>query len=135
VIRGCNHITLAVIELERSLAFYRDCLGFRLRAQWPAGAYLETGALWLCLAVDAAAADRPHRDHTHIAFDVDAEGLAAARQRLGADLVTWRENISEGESLYLLDPDGRRLELHIGSIFSRLAHYRAQPPDGMILFD
>ena len=48
MIFGLNHITLAVIDRERSLALYRDLLGFRLRALWPDGAYLDAGALWLC---------------------------------------------------------------------------------------
>ncbi|WP_159065009.1 hypothetical protein [Thaumasiovibrio subtropicus] len=31
-------------------------------------------------------------------------------------------NRSEGQSLYLLDPDGHKLELHVGDLNSRLAH-------------
>lgn len=132
-VRGLNHLTLAVVDLDRSLAFYRDLLGLRLRALWAGGAYLEAGSLWLCLSVDPAAADRPHPDYTHIAFDVaeaDFEGLC---ERVAKVARQWRDNRSEGASLYILDPDGHKLELHVGSLETRLAHYRATSPAGMLL--
>jgi len=49
---GLNHITLAVADVQRSLTFYRNILGFRVRAIWAEGAYLEAGSLWLCLSRD-----------------------------------------------------------------------------------
>jgi catechol 2,3-dioxygenase-like lactoylglutathione lyase family enzyme len=133
-LRGLNHLTLAVTDLDRSLAFYQGVLGLRLRARWPAGAYLDAGSLWVCLAVDPAAAARPHPDYSHVAFDVDAAGFEALSVRVTAAAPRWRENRSEGASLYVLDPDGHKLELHVGSLDSRLAHYRATAPQGMVLF-
>ena len=53
-VSGLSHITLAVADLDRSIAFYRDLLGCRPRAFWPGGAYLEAGSFWLCLARDEA---------------------------------------------------------------------------------
>ena len=47
----------------------------------------------------------------------------------------WRTNSSEGESLYILDPDGHRLELHVGSLATRLEDYRRAPRPGMTIFD
>ncbi|HJK95345.1 MAG TPA: VOC family protein, partial [Polyangiaceae bacterium LLY-WYZ-15_(1-7)] len=41
MIRGVNHVTFAVADLERSLAFYEGLLGMRLAARWPRGAYLR----------------------------------------------------------------------------------------------
>lgn len=128
-ISGLNHLTLAVCDVTRSITFYRDVLGFRLRAQWPEGAYLEAGSLWLCLSLDAAAGSASRRDYTHYALDVAAEDFAALSRRARQTASIWKENGSEGESLYFLDPDGHRLELHVGSLESRLAHYRATRPD------
>ena len=129
-ISGLNHVTLAASDLERSIAFYRDLLGFDLRTQWAEGAYLEAGALWLCLSFDEVARTAPHPDYTHIALDVAAEGFEALSERIRAAAQSWKENRSEGQSLYFLDPDGHKLELHVGSLASRLAYYRANPIPG-----
>jgi len=134
-VRGLNHITLAVVDLERSLAFYRDLLGLSLRAIWPAGAYLEPGSLWLCLSVDPKAATGPNDDYTHIAFDVDEARFDEFSQRVAANAPCWRNNRSEGASLYILDPDGHKMELHVGSLESRLAHYRAVKSADMVVFE
>ena len=132
MICGINHITLAVVALPPALAFYRDVLGFTVAAEWPEGAYLEAGRLWLCLSVDSAARHgRPHPDYTHIAFDVAETHFTALAQRIAAVAPLWRENKSEGASLYFLDPDGHKLELHVGNLSSRLQHYRDTRPAGM----
>lgn len=120
-------MTLAVTDLPRSVAFYRDVLGCELRAIWPAGAYLEAGALWLCLAVDDGA-DRVRRpDYTHYAFDIEAELFDELAGRIRRHAALWKEDASEGASLYFLDPDNHRLELHVGTLASRLEHYRSKP--------
>ena len=134
-IGGLSHITLAVTDLARSTAFYRDALGLAVRAEWADGAYLSAGDLWLCLSRDGEAAGRPHPDYTHVAFSVAPEDFGALSRRVLAVARPWRENRSEGASLYVLDPDGHRLELHVGSLASRLAHYRANPAPGRIIHD
>ena len=130
---GLNHLTLAVADLDRALGFYEGVLGFRLRARWARGAYLEGGTLWLCLSLDAP---RPARDYTHFALGARADDMDRWRRRLAAHgVATWKENTSEGESIYPLDPDGHRLELHAGDLASRLAAVREAPYDGMVLAD
>ena len=63
----------------------------------------------------------------------EAEALAALRARL-PDLAVqqWQQNSSEGDSLYLLDPDGHRLELHCGSLQTRLRALEQSPYSGLI---
>lgn len=132
-VRGLNHVTLAVTDLGRSVAFYRDLLGCELRASWSDGAYLEAGSLWLCLSLDPTAASKNQADYTHYAFDVAPEHFEPLSARVRQHAVIWKDNRSEGESLYFLDPDGHRLELHIGSLASRLSHYRQDPSKGVII--
>jgi catechol 2,3-dioxygenase-like lactoylglutathione lyase family enzyme len=126
MIRGLNHVTLAVADLDRSLAFYRDVLGFVVARTWDAGAYLEAGSLWLCLAVDAAAREAPHADYTHLALDVGEDEFESLSLKVRAHACIWKDNRSEGASLYFLDPDGHKLEIHVGSLASRLAHDQAR---------
>lgn len=134
VIRGINHITLAVADVPRSLTFYRDVLGLNVVALWPSGAYLEAGTLWLCLSQDDSRSAETAPDYTHIAFDTAADNFATLAMRLTAVAPQWRDNRSEGHSLYFLDPDGHKLELHVGSLENRLADYRARKPPNMTLF-
>ena len=124
-------MTLAVADLDRSVGFYRDLLGFELKALWGEGAYLEAGPLWLCLSLDPAAATGTGRDYGHVAFDVTAEAFDRLSAKVRAAAAIWKDNRSEGASLYFLDPDGHKLELHVGSLASRLAHYRAAPQAGL----
>lgn len=133
-IRGLNHITLAVKDLPRSVNFYQDILGFRLRALWSDGAYLEAGELWLCLSRDDAVTKPVYADYTHIAFDVAAEDFETFAQQVEDNAEIWKPNKSEGASLYFLDPDGHRLELHSGSLASRLAHYRQKSDPDFKIF-
>jgi catechol 2,3-dioxygenase-like lactoylglutathione lyase family enzyme len=127
-VRGLNHLTLAVTDLAVSVAFYRDVLGMNVAAQWATGAYLEAGTLWLCLSQDAGAAKATRADYTHIAFDVAEAEFAATAARISTQARIWKDNRSEGDSLYFLDPDGHKLEIHSGSLASRLARYREHPP-------
>lgn len=130
-VRGLNHLTLAVTDLDRSLAFYGDLLGCDLRAVWTDGAYLQAGSLWLCLSVDERAGDAQRPDYTHYAFDVDADAFGELAARVRSQAPLWKENVSEGASLYFLDPDGHRLELHVGTLASRVEHYRSRPDSGV----
>lgn len=136
MIRGLNHLTLAVADLERSFAFYAGLLGLRPRARWGAGAYLSAGELWLCLSVDPNARAGALPEYTHVAFSIEAGDLPTMTQRLKeAGIKIWRENKSEGDSLYVLDPDGHKLELHVGDLASRLQACRQKPYAGMRFYD
>ncbi|WP_314372249.1 VOC family protein [Sphingomonas paucimobilis] len=134
-VTGLNHVTLAVADLDRALNFYRDVLGFRLRATWADGAYLEAGPLWLCLSRNARTRTAPCPDDSHIALSVAEEDYAGLHERLSAQCPIWKDNRSEGASTYFLDPDGHKLEIHVGSLESRLRHYRDNPAKGVRLVD
>lgn len=136
MLSGLNHLTLAVLDVDRSVAFYRSLLGFRLHATWRAGAYLSLGELWLCLSLDATRSATPVSNYTHYAFSIAPELFDDFRERLrDRQVVEWRQNRSEGDSLYFLDPDGHQLEVHVGDLESRLAQCRRHPYEAMRFFD
>ena len=133
MLTGLSHLTLSVRDLARSVVFYRDTLGMRLHARWDRGAYLSAGDLWLCLSLDAGAANSTGGSYTHYAFSISQEDFPtfAARLRV-AGVVEWQQNRSTGDSLYFLDPDGHQLEAHAGSLAQRLAVCHAAPYPGMV---
>lgn len=121
MIAGLNHLTLAVRDLDRSLAFYRDRLGLAVVRHVPGSAYLTAGELWLCLHQDPAAT--PAGGDTHIALSVTAADFDTLVASLRPHVIEWHRNSSEGSSFYFIDPDGHRLELHVGGLASRLAYF------------
>ncbi|ADU71462.1 fosfomycin resistance glutathione transferase [Pantoea sp. At-9b] len=132
MLTGLNHLTLAVSDLTVSFSFYRDVLSFTPRARWDRGAYLSLGDLWLCLSLDKAS---PAQDYTHFAFTLAEADRVSFRNRLQcAGVIEWKENRSEGESIYFLDPDGHQLEAHCGDLASRLRACREKPYRGMEFF-
>ena len=134
-ITGANHLTLAVSDVERSFRFYVEVLGLKPLARWSTGAYLTAGELWFCLSQDARARREPHPDYTHFAFSVEAAEFNALSARIRAEGATiWKENASEGASLYFLDPDGHKLELHVGDWRARLQDLRDDPWEPGIRF-
>jgi catechol 2,3-dioxygenase-like lactoylglutathione lyase family enzyme len=128
MIKGLNHITLAVRDLEESFRFYTDVLQCRLIARWDRGAYLIAGDVWVALMLDPRTRPESLPEYTHIAFSLDVDDFSVVSQRIrdsGAQI--WKENESEGASLYFEDPNGHKLEIHVGDLNSRLVDARQNP--------
>ena len=73
----------------------------------------------------------PRDDYTHLALACPPGDFDALAARLTAAGNIWQRNRSAGASVYVLDPDGHRIELHSGTLDDRLAHYRAHPEKGV----
>lgn len=132
MLNGLNHITLSTSNLERAIDFYINILGFKGHVKWQTGAYLTLGEIWLCLTLGDVA-DTSQSDYSHIAFDIDPKGFNDFKQALiNAGVKQWKENSSEGDSLYLLDPDGHKLEVHAGNLMTRLESLKTRPYQGLI---
>lgn len=119
MISGMNHITLAVRDIHRSFAFYKEVLGFKPLCKWDKGAYFLVGDFWFCLNMDE------NREvsicYTHYAFSTFSENFEKITEKIiasGAQI--FKENTSPGESFYFLDPDGHKLEIHVGNWQSRI---------------
>lgn len=121
MITSINHITLSVTNIQRSLQFYRDILGAKPLCKWQHGAYLELGGIWLCLNYQPEFKANPHPDYTHIAWSIEgAEFKSLVAKIISSGANIFQQNSSEGESLYFCDPDGHKLELHLGDWRSRI---------------
>lgn len=115
---GLRHVALYVEDVERSLAFYRDVMGMRL--EWrpdPDNVYLTSGSDNLALhkRSSGGSSDAPS-DLDHIGFLVaDPEDVDAWARYLEAQGLTLamspRTHRDGARSLYLLDPDGIRIQI------------------------
>ncbi|MEX6251172.1 FosA11 family fosfomycin resistance glutathione transferase [Providencia hangzhouensis] len=131
---GINHLTIAVTDVEKSIFFYQSLLGMKLHASWKNGAYISCGDLWLCLSLDKTRLSFSHTetDYTHYAFTVSEADFPICVAKLKqANVIVWKENKSEGKSFYFLDPDGHKLELHVGGLLQRLKSCQEAPCEGM----
>ena len=137
MITGISHITLSVRDVDRSFHFYVDTLMMKPLARWSKGAYLLAGDVWLCLTLDERTRASPLPEYSHIAFSVSGSQFddAAARIRASGAAI-WQDNRSEGASLYFVDPDGHKLEIHAGDWRTRLAAMKKDPWEpGIQFFD
>ena len=122
--RGVHHLALICSDVERTIAFYQDTLGFPLvevmeNRDYPGSthffldighgnlvAFFDFPGLGLAEAVEA------HGSVQHIAISVEPEGLAAARARLDAAGVPYLgPDRGLTDSIYVRDPDGIQIEL------------------------
>lgn len=118
-INGINHITLAISDINQSFAFYKNVLCFKPLCKWDNGAYFLVGEDWLCLNVDENL--QPNTAYTHYAFSVDQKNFKEICAHIVAsNVIIFKENNSPGDSLYFLDPDGHKLEIHTGNWQSRI---------------
>ena len=119
--RGVHHVALLCADVERTICFYQEVLGFPLTDLFENRDYRGSTHFFFDIGNGNALAffDLPGLDlgayaevlgglH-HLAISVTPEQWAAARQRLAAAGVP--TDVVSGVSMYFRDPDGTRLEL------------------------
>lgn len=128
---GINHITLSAGDVQQTVRFYSDVLGCEVLATWPKGAYLLAGTLWVAI-VEGADETREPADYSHVAFHASPADLREIEDRARTwGVEFWQKNWTEGDSIYLTDPAGHRLEVHSNTLLDRLRHAVQQPWDGL----
>lgn len=119
-----GHVVFYVKELERSLAFYRDLLGFKEVGRIFGGAAtaLTSGRTHHeLLLIEVGEAPAPPRGrrlglyHIGIKIGDGLEELRAAKRELGQAGVpiSGMSDHTVSQSLYLHDPDGNEVELYV----------------------
>ena len=136
-IRELGHVVLQVVDLDRSLKFYRDTLGLPVVSMGsPRGrrmAFFSLGEKHHYLALlelgpGAGANDHGRAGVFHVAFKVgdDVKDLREAKARIdaaGVPVVRTTEHVTT-LSLYVSDPDGITVELYV---YTDPATWRDQP--------
>jgi catechol 2,3-dioxygenase len=121
-----GHVVFYVEDLERSLGFYRDLLGFREvgRAFGGAAAALTGGRTHHeLLLIEVGAAPEPPKGRRlglyHIGIKVgdSLDALREARRELEAAgvAISGMSDHTVSQSVYLADPDGNEVELYVDS--------------------
>ena len=125
-IRKLGHVVLQVSDVERSLAFYTQILGFQVSDVYPEEmqpggfAFLRCNTDHHCLAlVGAGPGNSQQRELHHMAFEVATlEEVFAARERLRAHNVPLsfegRRRAGCQISVEFNDPDGHSVEIYWG---------------------
>jgi catechol 2,3-dioxygenase len=118
-----GHIHLTVSNLDRSLAFYRDLLGFEISARYgesavflSAGGYHHHIGLNTWAGREAAPAPSGHTGMYHVAFLYPSRlELAKVLQKIidAAYPLVGAADHGVSEAVYLSDPDGNGVELYV----------------------
>ncbi len=124
-VKGLDHVTLVVKDLQRSRSFYVDALGMREVARPGfsfAGSWFQAGQTQIHLILEHAdsgpaghaVAERSisSRNH-HFAFEVEDARTAFERlQELGVPIASAPKERPDGAvQTFLFDPDGHVVEL------------------------
>ena len=131
-----GHVHLKVADVDRSLGFYRDVLGFEVQQRWGTdAAFISAGGYHHHIGLnswESRGAAPPPPGHTglfHAAIRYPTRAaLADALRRLvevGVPL-TGASDHGVSIALYLQDPDGNGLELY----WDRPEEEWPRPPDG-----
>ena len=117
-----GHVHLKVADLERSLAFYRDVLGFEVTQKLGTqAAFLSANGYHHHLGLntwDSAGGRSPAHGttglyHVAILFPSEAEMAAAVRRVLKAGIpLEGAADHGVSEAVYLKDPDGNGVEIY-----------------------
>ncbi len=114
-----QHLVLWVSDVERSVRFYRDVLGFEVKSQSPRGAFLRIPGspddhhLGLFEQTGVAPPSERVARMYHSAWEVaEITDLVRARQRLiEAGALVGSSDHGVSLSLYAKDPDGLEFEI------------------------
>ncbi len=119
VIATVSHILLEVSDLERSIDFYVDLLGFRIRERDELG----DGRPFVATHQGLGLTIRKQPDHGAPSFDHLAfrcpQGIEPMMTLLEGAGITYEvpRRTPYGMSMYFRDPDGYRIECHDNSGF------------------
>jgi catechol 2,3-dioxygenase-like lactoylglutathione lyase family enzyme len=134
MLQSLNHLTLAVSDLQKASPSGTSCWADAPRPLEYRGLSHLRRSVGLPVVrrgapVCAAAGERLHPLRVYRG-GTDFEPFSHKLEQAG--VTVWKQNKSEGASFYFLDPDGHKLELHVGSLAARLAACREKPYAGMV---
>ena len=128
-IKGLNHITFSVSDLEKSISFYKNVFKAQILVKGKKLAYFDLNGIWLALNEEKNIPRTEIYDsYTHISFSIeesDFKKIVKKLEELDVHILEGRKrNIREGKSIYFRDPDGHLFEFHTKELNDRIQFYQ-----------
>jgi catechol 2,3-dioxygenase-like lactoylglutathione lyase family enzyme len=121
MINGINHITISVKNIDSAFLFYKNVLNLKPVMKSNRSAYFFAGKIWL--ALDQRETYIASENYSHICFNVPKRHFKYFVEKIKENTITeWQENQTEGDSLYLLDDSGNKLEIHFSTLKERMKY-------------
>jgi catechol 2,3-dioxygenase-like lactoylglutathione lyase family enzyme len=119
MISGINHITISVKNIDSAFLFYKNVLKLKPVMKSNRSAYFLAGKIWV--ALDKKEKYIPSENYSHICFNVPKKHYKHYVEKLRENtIMEWQENQTEGDSIYLLDDSGNKLEIHFSTLIERI---------------
>jgi len=121
MINGINHITISVKNIDSAFNFYRNILKLKPVMKSNRSAYFYAGKTWV--ALDQREPYSISENYSHICFNVPRKLFNNFVEEIKLNKIKeWQENKTEGDSLYLLDDSGNKLEIHFSKLKERIKY-------------
>ena len=119
MINGINHITISVKNIDTAFSFYKNILKLKPIMKSSRSAYFLAGKIWV--ALDQRGEYAIPDNYSHICFNIPKSHFQKFVQAVKENgIEEWQKNETEGDSLYLLDDSGNKLELHFSTLKERI---------------
>ena len=121
MINGINHITISVKNIESAFLFYKNILKLKPVMKSNRSAYFLAGKIWI--ALDQQENYILSENYSHICFNISKRYYKKFIERIKENKIKeWQNNKTEGDSLYIIDDSGNKLEIHFSGLKERIKY-------------